>query len=354
MGTCTSCWEPCASCEYVDIPDKVLWKEINKKRPRTWKIKRLLANNGASPNATKRNMQGLRDTILHAVVRLGNFVIVDEVVTQGATLELPSELYDSTPIQHAIKTNRKDIIRFMVEMNLNMSFIHNGETTLTWLCKQKDYWHLFPEILTSVPKSEKQDRLCGTNDDDLNALQVCISERLIVPWNILHTFGYPIDATTARGSPTLHYAVEIAYDEAVERLLEEGASIAGRDQLRRTPLLVAVIVRNANACHILLNFISTLTQGSRQARLNDFDRAGNTAVHYASVHSRGGILGVLLQHGCDPDVVNNDKVGCCFFCPQSHMHIFHIFNLVFNLLFFFFILYFLYLKIVIKYTYCCI
>ena len=34
---------------------------------------------------------------------------------------------------------------------------------------------------------------------------------------------------------------------AVERLLAEDASIAGRDKLRRTPLIVAIICRNADA-----------------------------------------------------------------------------------------------------------
>jgi ankyrin repeat protein len=311
MGNCTNCCEVCSFCEYVDIPDKVLWREINKKKDkiRVWKIRRLLTLNNASPNATQRNARGLRDNILHACVRLGIFSVVDEVVTQGATLELPSEVYDTTPIQHAIQHGQRQMIRFMVEMNLDMSFLHNGETTLTWLVQQKDYWHVLPEILTSVGKSEKAERLCGTNEATLNALQVCIQYDLTVPWNILHKYGYPIDATTSRGSPSLHFAVEIGYDGAVERLLEEGASIGGRDQMRRTPLLVAVIVRNANAVNILIEYIWTLQEGSKNARLNDVDRAGNSAVHYGTVHSRGGILSLLLDAGCDPDAVNSDMLS---------------------------------------------
>lgn len=309
MGTCTSCCEACGFCEYVDVADKVLWKELNRKKLRPWKIIRLLQINHASPNATQRNFRGERDTVLHMATRLGNFRIIDELVTQGATLETPSELSDTTPIQHLIKTNRKDLIRFFVEMNLNLSYQHNGETTLTWLVKQKEYCHVLPEIFNALAKSEKADRLSGTNEDQLNALQVCIQDNLVIPWEILHAFNFPVDAPTARGSPTLHFAVELFHDQAVDRLLEEGASIAGRDKLRRTPLLVAVIVRNANAVQILLDYINDLTLGSKQARLIDQDIGGNTAVHYATVHSRGGILKVLLQAGCSPDAINKDQLS---------------------------------------------
>ena len=31
---------------------------------------------------------------------------------------------------------------------------------------------------------------------------------------MLYTFKYPIDATTARGSPSLHFAIEIAKNNA--------------------------------------------------------------------------------------------------------------------------------------------
>ena len=104
MGTCTSCCEACAFCEYVDVPDKVLWQELDRKKIRVWKIRRLLDQNNASPNATQRNMRGQRDNVLHCAVRLGHFEIVDDIVTAGATVELPSDLYDTTPIQHARST----------------------------------------------------------------------------------------------------------------------------------------------------------------------------------------------------------------------------------------------------------
>ena len=309
MGNCTNCVESCACCEYVDIADKVLWQEIKKPRPRFWKIRRLLTRNGASPNATQRDHRGLRDTILHAAVRLGAFVLVDEIVTQGATLELASEVTDTTPIQHAVQRGRKDMIRFFVEMNINLSYQHNGETTLTWVAKQPEYWHLLPEILSNVGRQERNDRLCGTNGEGLNALQVCIRDRLLEPWDVFSTFGFPLDAETSRGSPSLHYSVEIDQIEGVARLLDEGASVGGRDALRRTPLLVAVIVRNARAVEILLDYISRLTTGSRHARMNDCDKAGNTAVHYATCGTRGGILGLVLEAGAEPDTKNKQELA---------------------------------------------
>ena len=297
-------------CEYVDIAEKVLWRELNRKHVRVWKVIRLLTVNYANPNAVQRNTRGQRDTVLHFATRLGNFHIIDELVTQGSTLETPSEITDTTPIQHAIKNNRKDLIRFFVEMNLNLSALHNGETTLTWLVQHKEYCHVLPDVFNAISKSEKAERVGGTNEDDLNALQVCLKHNLLIPWDILHMYGFPVDAPTARGSPSLHYAIEIFHDLGVERLLDEGASIAGRDKLRRTPLLVAVITRNANASEILLDFITlNLTPGSKKARLQDSDVGGNTAVHYATVHSRGGILGLLLQAGCSPDGINKDQLS---------------------------------------------
>lgn len=309
MGNCTNCCESCACCEYVDVPEKVLFREMKKEPIRIWKIHRLLTKNSASPNATQRDMRGRRDTILHLAVRIGEFVLVDEIVTQGATLEIPSEVTDTTPIQHAISQGRKDIIRFFVEMNLDLSYQHNGETTLTWIVKHEEYWHLLPEVLANVGRQERKDRLVGTNDEGLNALQVVIRDGLKDPWDVFQTFGFPLDACTARGSPSLHYSIEINETDAVKRLLDEGASIGGRDVLRRTPLLVAVIVRNAAAVEILLDYISRLTSGSRQARINDCDKAGNTAVHYATCSARGGILQLILDAGAEPDTKNKQDLA---------------------------------------------
>ena len=246
MGNCTNCTESCACCEYVDIPDKCLWQEIKKPNPRVWKIQRLLRRNGASPNATQRDSRGCRDTILHAAVRLGAFVIVDEIVTQGATLELQSDVTDTTPMQHALQRGRKDIIRFFVEMNLDLSYVHNGETTLTWIAKEPEYWHLLPEVLSNVGRQERNERLCGTNSEGLNVLQVCIRDRLQEPWDMLHTFGFPLDATTIRVL-LIAFQHRDRSDRGVKRLLDEGASVGGRDALRRTPLLVGVIVASARS-----------------------------------------------------------------------------------------------------------
>ena len=47
-----------------------------------------------------------------------------------------------------------------------------GETTLTWLVQSEEYWHVIPDIFGSISKSEKADRLCGTNDDFVSGNRV--------------------------------------------------------------------------------------------------------------------------------------------------------------------------------------
>ena len=292
----------CAICDVSYPPDKIIWKEITKSKPRLWKIKRLLRISGANPNATTRSGAGV-DTLLHKAVRMNDFTIVDMLIIHGARLE--EVAYDgTTALGYACLHSQKKIVTFLVEMGYNLSHVMpGGETILTWIVKDERRWPSLPDLLQSIARSEKE-RLEGVNKDGLNCLQIVIRDGLRGAWDILTQYGFPIDAPTSQGSPSLHFACTISKPRAVRRLLEEGGSIAGRDKLRRTPLLVAVIVRSAECTKVLLEYILNLPKSSQRARLNDYDVDGNTAVHYGTCNARGGQLELLLGAGCNPDTLN--------------------------------------------------
>ena len=161
---------------------------------------------GASPNATWRGAGGGLDTLLHRAVRLDSFALVDQLVCAGVTLEVPSRQYNSTPLRYAIQHKQKRILSYLIEMGIDLSFNFQGETVLTWMVKTRTLWKILPLLFQSVARSEK-DRLCGHNSDGLNALQVALDADLDEPMHTLITFGYPVEAPTASGIPSLHFTV---------------------------------------------------------------------------------------------------------------------------------------------------
>jgi ankyrin repeat protein len=104
------------------------------------------------------------------------------------------------------------------------------------------------------------------------------------------------------GRTPLHEAVFQGRSSAVERLLEDGVDPDARDNGGRTPLHFAAQEYRPQEARLLC-------MGG--AAVDARDSFGNTPLWRATFDSRGRgeVIRVLLEHGADPDFVNNAGVS---------------------------------------------
>ena len=99
----------------------------------------------------------------------------------------------------------------------------------------------------------------------------------------------------------LHYAVTIGNLQAVNVLLDNGASpeIGGGNE-RITPLMVSSFKGYLKIVQILVNTVT---------HVNQTDASGRTALIYASLHMHNEIIKLLLQKGSDPNITAEDGMS---------------------------------------------
>ena len=122
-------------------------------------------------------------------------------------------------------------------------------------------------------------------------------------------------------------------DEAsVRELLKSGANPNCRDSDGSTPLLKAVLRKNANLVSMLLDYGADVNGAANNgadtplksavtkrfidgvrillkagASVNETDPDGYTALHHATIQQSGVLVGILLAHGASPDIPNVDE-----------------------------------------------
>ena len=146
-----------------------------------------------------------------------------------------------------------------------------------------------------MPSTEAEDELLlisvvrALRDQKLPALRVWLAlGPRDVKWDGGRVYRRQVDMTDPSGSTALHYAVLAPYVEAVELLLQRGASINARNQTGSTPLLLATI----KAHHAL---VVRLLQAGAAPDLADRD--GHTPLMVASRAGWTETVRALLEHG---------------------------------------------------------
>ncbi|MFW6413711.1 MAG: ankyrin repeat domain-containing protein [Verrucomicrobiota bacterium] len=130
--------------------------------------------------------------------------------------------------------------------------------------------------------------------------------------------------------PALHYASEEGHLEAVNLLLEKGASLEKSDRMGWTALHVAAEAGNADVAAVLIEagaVIDAMDKDGRSpltlaaftgavdslarlveagADVNLSDNEGRTPLHWSGIGSKPDVAEILLKHGADHEVQDED------------------------------------------------
>lgn len=103
-----------------------------------------------------------------------------------------------------------------------------------------------------------------------------------------------------RGKTPLHLSIRLDMKHVAAFLLENGASVEMVDNKYRTPLMLAAGFGRGGYTGMLL-------ERGAQKTINYQDIEGNTALHHAIIaHGDRKLVKLLLEHGVDPLVKNDD------------------------------------------------
>jgi ankyrin repeat protein len=107
---------------------------------------------------------------------------------------------------------------------------------------------------------------------------------------------------------TVHFA-RIGDLKALQKMLDAGVDVNGRDSLDQTPLIAAVSQDSTVAVRELLK---------RGARLDAVDKAGWTPLHFATYFSDATeVMGLLLEAGASVDARNDRGITPLYFAAGT-------------------------------------
>ena len=279
-----------------------------------------LLERGAEPDY--RSSRGGRngDTMIHRAVRLRHMELLQLLMQKATQLSVVSIQFSSTPMHYAIQNNMEKYYLMLAKRGADPSVVAAGETVLSMCVLNKRYHEALRNIVQIVGMDK--DKLRGLNHEGLSVLHVAIKKkrRQILDW-LTSGNRVPIDLEDAEGRPPLFYAVELDHTECCKILLRNGANLAKRGPHKATSLIHASILRRSNP---LKSILWDIAKTRSMARLNDVDKDGNTAVHYAVTSARGGILKLLLKAGANPNIANKKKcyvsIAAAFLVQSTKYH----------------------------------
>ena len=125
---------------------------------------------------------------------------------------------------------------------------------------------------------------------------------------LLLEHGASATTTASWGITALHYALQFGSADVVKHLLDYGADVSARTDHGNTPLHAAVRTDAVDIVRLLLE-----NHADPSAQNDD----GDTPLHLIvrsydfEPSARSGIIGLLVEHGADTQVVNSNRRSVC-------------------------------------------
>ncbi|XP_068202328.1 protein phosphatase 1 regulatory inhibitor subunit 16B-like [Palaemon carinicauda] len=197
-----------------------------------------LLKNGADPNET--NHDGL--TALHQCCIDGSLDMVTLLVKNGANVNIKDrDLW--TPLHAAATCGHFKIVSFLIKAGADLTAI-NGDG---------DMPHDIAEDEVMQQYLENEIAKIGLTEKDINNIQNASHSHILADVNHVLISGGDLNQPLDQGGTFLHIAIANGYNDIVNLLLREGASVSVRDEDGWEPIHVAAYWGNEEALDLLAN-----------------------------------------------------------------------------------------------------
>ncbi|MFP4105786.1 MAG: ankyrin repeat domain-containing protein [Phycisphaerae bacterium] len=277
-------------------------------------LARLLLDAGAKPNVT--DARG-RTALHHAIDGdLGNVYpeIITMLLTDGAEVNV-ADAEGNTPLHLASRFGLKDIVQVLRNAKALVDPTNKLGQTPLFLAAAAGHPATVQTLLEEGASASTRDNagrsplseaLWNRNQQAAWALKDSVDESAADPLVTaiqkartadaikLIKKGQGVQKAGPAGRTPLHWAGRLYEADTlpiVRALLEAGVDTDARDNLGRTPLMVAAATTNSETIKLLIE---------NDADLGLFDKSGRTALHHAAAEDREDNIRLLLTGGADP------------------------------------------------------
>lgn len=254
---------------------------------------------------------------LHLAAFIGNGEIVDLLIQHGAKLNLKGGPLELTPL-HNIIISRNPKIDTQTRINMIYLLLGMG-ATLT-----QEMLNHCCDIHMSLLNTNNQEALTENyailqllchhhivTQELLHAIRnnkiETVTEILTTKYKLFNTFtSFQVDLDYDPGlhGLALFHASVFSNSNMLKLLLEKGANLKKVNYAQRNVFHYIACCNREQNLRWFLNHIADYSV--KEDLLNAPDWDGNTSLHYGASKGSFSIVKLLLEHGANPDIVNNN------------------------------------------------
>jgi cytohesin len=242
-------------------------------------------NNGQTPLdiAVNQNRSDLAkllvakgaDISFHAAARIGDLVIVENIIQDGTDLNA-KDASGKTPLHYAVQYDHKDIVELLISKGANVNIKDDDGNTPGHVALGENKRSIL-ELLIAKGANIVSIHL-SAYQGDLDKVRDYLEK------------GTDANTVDAFGATPLHYAARQGHLELVKLLIAKGADVNAKNKNNFTPLHWA-----AGGGH--MDVVALLIE--KGANINSTEQRNYTPMHYAAWSGSTEVVELLVEKGAD-------------------------------------------------------
>ena len=218
-------------------------------------------------------------------------------------------------------------VQQLVEAGANINWKGKNDVTPLMMASQKGYLRVVEYLVQNGANIEDKDK------QGLNSLLYATDKNRLNVVEYLLDKGANSNVTNKKGQTPLNLAISNNYEPMADLLIYKGANVNQADNFGLTPLLTASMMGNFEILKLLYRFgakLDSVTKDGSTALffasysgntemvkfilgiindrnyINKKPKKNRTALMWACLYRRIPIIDLLLEHGADPNIVDED------------------------------------------------
>ncbi|KAF3363139.1 hypothetical protein PHSC3_000325 [Chlamydiales bacterium STE3] len=211
-----------------------------------------------------------------------------------------------TPLFIAIENRHFDNVQAFLEPGIDLSYTNQaGQTALHIAADTSGPYDITPKTIKLLIKHGADLYQCDNSGKI--PLFIAIENQLPRHVQAFIKGGMNLNYTSPDGMTALHIAAKTEYgsSEIIELLIRHGAAPYQCDPLGNPPFFNAIKYYRLAKCFLFKRQIITAFIKSG-IDLNYTNKEGKTALHIAAKDGTSGIVELLIEHGANPNIKDND------------------------------------------------